>query len=68
MVYIQLNQPHPKEWLRSKSGINEKYFKDKAYKALREKVGSSLRYARADVKEVVCAVSSCRLPLTDHFW
>jgi len=41
------------KWLRSHSGINKKYFEGEVYKALRNKIKSSCRYARSEVKDVV---------------
>lgn len=53
-----LNQSHFKEWLQSESRIDKKYFEGAAFKELRRKAKASARYARTEVKDVVCA----RLP------
>jgi len=66
--HIRLNHLYLEEWLRAKSGINKKYFEGKAYDALRTAVKSSLRYARSDVKVVVCVHLSRYRSLTDHVW
>jgi len=53
MMNARPKQPYLKEWLRTASGINKKYFEGEAYKELRLKVKKSSRYARSEFKDMV---------------
>ena len=46
--------------------VRNQHFEGKPYEELKDKVGSSLRYARSDVKTVVRTHLPCHLPLTDY--
>jgi hypothetical protein len=64
---VYLKQLQLKDWLRTNSGINKKYFEGKAYNELRSKVKNSFRYGRSEIKEMVRTcfsfLLSCRLTI-----
>lgn len=63
---VRLNQLCLKEWLRSRSGVDKRYFEGEVYKELRLKVKASARYARAEVKDVVRACPPYHPSPVDH--